>query len=280
VSPTEAGARLLPTVGPRLAEIEGEIDALSELREMPAGTIRITTEDTAVELILWPMLEKSLPRYPDIKLELSIDYGFPDITGQGFEAGVRFGESVDRDMIAVRIGPDIRFAAVASKSYFAKHSRPQMPQDLVSHTCINLRLPTSGGLYAWEFEKDGLELKVRVDGQLVFNNILLALNAAIAGFGIAYVPEVLARPISRGGDLSGFLKTGVHRGQDTTCLTRAAASPPRSLLCWSTDYAVAADGQAEHAIGEAETFSRLQLKNGSTCNFSLCGAANAAVKHS
>jgi len=206
VSPTEAGARLLRTGGPRLDAIEAEIEALSELREKPAGTIRITTEDTALELILWPMLERFLPKYPDIKVELSIDYGLTDIAAQGFDAGVRLGESVDRDMIAVRIGPDIRFATVASKSYFAKHPRPQVPQDLVSHTCINLRLPTSGGLYAWEFEKDGRELKVRVDGQLVFNNILRVLSAAVAGFGIAYVPEDLARPYLAKGRLERVLE--------------------------------------------------------------------------
>jgi DNA-binding transcriptional LysR family regulator len=206
VSPTEAGARLLRTVGPRLDEVEAEIEALSEFREKPAGTIRITTEDTAAELILWPMLEKFLPKYPDIKVELSIDYGFTDIAALSFDAGVRLGESVDRDMIAVRIGPDIRFAAVGSKSYFAKHSRPQTPQDLVNHTCINIRLATSGGLWAWEFEKDGRELKVRVDGQLVFNNIFRVLNAAIAGFGIAYVPEDLARPYFAKGRLERVLE--------------------------------------------------------------------------
>ncbi|WP_445503623.1 LysR family transcriptional regulator [Microvirga sp. G4-2] len=232
VSPTEAGARLLQTVGPRLDEIEAEIEALNELREKPAGTIRITTEDTAVELILWPKLEKFLPKYPDIKVELSIDYGLTDIAAQSYDAGVRLGESVDRDMIAVRIGPDIRFAAVASKSYFAKHSRPKTPQDLVRHTCINLRLPTSGGLWAWEFEKDGHELKVRVEGQLVFNNILRVLNAAIAGFGIAYVPEGLAQPYLAKGRLERVLEDWCPAwpGYHLYYPSRRQASPAFALL--------------------------------------------------
>jgi DNA-binding transcriptional LysR family regulator len=232
VSPTEAGARLLRTVGPRLDEIEAEIEALSELREKPAGTIRITAEDTAVELILWPKLEKFLPKYPDIKVELSIDYGLTDIAAQSYDAGVRLGESVDRDMIAVRIGPDIRFAAVGSKSYFAKHSRPQTPQDLVGHTCINIRLPTSGGLWAWEFEKDGRELKVRVDGQLVFNDILRVLNAAVAGFGIAYVPEGLALPYLAKGRLERVLEDWCPQwpGYHLYYPSRRQSSPAFTLL--------------------------------------------------
>lgn len=232
VSPTEAGARLLRNVGPRLDEIEAEIEALSELREKPAGTIRITAEDTAVELLLWPKLEKFLPKYPDIKVELSIDYGLTDIAAQSYDAGVRLGESVDRDMIAVRIGPDIRFAAVASKSYFAKHLRPQTPQDLVGHTCINIRLPTSGGLWAWEFEKDGRELKVRVDGQLVFNDILRVLNAAVAGFGIAYVPEGLAQPYLAKGRLERVLEDWCPPwpGYHLYYPSRRQSSPAFSLL--------------------------------------------------
>jgi DNA-binding transcriptional LysR family regulator len=205
VSPTEAGERLLRTVGPRLDEIEAEIAALSELREKPASTIRITAGDHAIESILWPKLERFLPQYPDIKVELSIDYGLIDIAAERYDAGVRLGEQVAKDMISVRIGPDTRFVVVAAKSYLARHAPPQVPQDLVGHTCINLRLPTYGGLYAWEFEKDGQELRVRVEGQLVFNSIFQVLNAAVAGFGLAHVPEDLAQPYLAKGRLKQVL---------------------------------------------------------------------------
>jgi DNA-binding transcriptional LysR family regulator len=189
VSPTEAGERLLHTVGPRLEEIEAELEALSELREKPAGTIRITTGEHAAEAILWPALAKLLPHYPDVKVELTIDYGLIDIVAERYDAGVRLGEQVARDMIAVRIGPDMRMVVIGAPSYFARRPKPSKPQDLTAHDCINIRLPTYGGLYAWEFEKRGRELKVRVEGQLVFNNIALRLNAALAGFGLAYLPE-------------------------------------------------------------------------------------------
>ncbi len=194
VSPTEAGERLLRTVGPRLDEIEAELAALSEFRDRPAGTIRITAGDHAVRSILWPKLVKLLPKYPDIKVELAVDYGLTDIVAQRYDAGVRLGEQIDKDMIAVRIGPDVRFVVVGAKSYFAKRPPLKTPQDLIGHTCINLRLPTHGGLYAWEFEKDGHDLKVRVEGQLVFNSIFQVLDAAVAGFGLAHVPEDLAQP--------------------------------------------------------------------------------------
>src|SRR6266404_5285403 len=189
VAPTEAGERLVRTVGPRFDEIDAEVAALSELRDKPAGTIRITTSDYAAEAILWPALAKLLPHYPDIKVELIIDYGLTDIVAERYDAGVRLGEQVAKDMIAVRIGPDLRMAAVGAPSYFARRSRPKRPQDLTAHDCINIRLPTYGGLYAWEFEKRGRELKVRTDGQLVFNNLALRLNAALAGLGLAYLPE-------------------------------------------------------------------------------------------
>jgi DNA-binding transcriptional LysR family regulator len=193
VSPTEAGERLLLTVGPRFEEIEAELEALGELREKPAGTIRLTAVDYAVDTVLWPKLEKLLRDYPDIKVEIIVDYGLTDIAAQGYDAGVRHGEQVAKDMIAVPIGPDMRMAVVGAPSYFAERSRPKTPQDLIGHNCINLRLPTHGGLYAWEFEKDGRELKVRVEGQLVFNATVQMLNAALAGFGLAYVPEDLAQ---------------------------------------------------------------------------------------
>jgi len=193
VSPTEAGERLLRTVAPRLEEIEAGLAAVSELREKPAGTIRITAGDHAIETILWPKLAKFLASYPDIKLEIVIDYGLTDVAAERYDAGVRWGEQVAKDMIAVRIGPDIRFAAVGAKSYFAKRPVPKTPQDLIGHNCINLRLPTYGGLYAWEFERGGREVRVRVEGQLIFNGVFQVLNAALAGFGLAYVPEDLAQ---------------------------------------------------------------------------------------
>jgi len=189
VAPTEAGERLLRAAGPRLEEIEAEMAALSELRDRPAGTIRITAHDHAVRAVLWPALENLLADYPDIKVEIVIDYGLTDIVADRFDAGVRTGEMVAKDMIAVRIGPDMRSAVVGAPSYFAKRARPKTPQDLTTHACINLRLPTHGGLYAWEFEKGGRELRVRVEGQLVFNGTAPMLNAALAGFGLAYVPE-------------------------------------------------------------------------------------------
>jgi DNA-binding transcriptional LysR family regulator len=193
VSPTDAGERLIQTVAPRLEEIEAELEALSDLRDKPAGSIRITAGDHPVNSLLWPRLAKFLPKYPDIKVEIVIENGLADIVAQRYDAGVRLGEQVAKDMIAVRIGPDVRFALVGAKSYFAKRTPPRTPQDLVSHNCINLRLPTYGGLYAWEFERDGRELKVRVEGQLIFNSIFQVLDAALAGFGLAYMPEDLAQ---------------------------------------------------------------------------------------
>jgi DNA-binding transcriptional LysR family regulator len=206
VSPTEAGERLLRTVGSRFEEIEAELEALSELREKPAGTIRITTIDYAADTVLMPKLTKLLREYPDIKVEIIVDYGMTDIAAQGYDAGVRHGEQVAKDMIAVRIGPDMRMAVVGAPSYFAKCQEPKRPQELIGHSCINLRLPTHGGLYAWEFDKGGHELKVRVEGQLVFNGTVQMLNAALAGFGLSYVPEDLAQPHLAGGRLKRVLE--------------------------------------------------------------------------
>jgi DNA-binding transcriptional LysR family regulator len=189
VAPTEAGERLLRALGPRFDEIEAELAELSELRDKPAGTIRITSGEHAAEAILWPALAKLLPRYPDIKVELNIDYGLTDIVAERYDAGVRLGEQVAKDMIAVRIGPDFRMAVVGAPSYFARRPKPKDPRDLTAHDCINIRLPTYGSIYAWEFEKRGRALKVRVEGQLVFNNIALRVNAALAGLGLAYLSE-------------------------------------------------------------------------------------------
>jgi DNA-binding transcriptional LysR family regulator len=189
VAPTEAGERLVRTVGPRLEEVEAELGALGELRDRPSGTIRITAGEHAAEAILWPALAKFLPRYPAIKVELIIDYGLTDIVAERYDAGVRLGEQVAKDMIAVRIGPDFRMAVVGAPSYFAARQKPKNPQDLAAHDCINIRLPTYGGIYAWEFEKRGRAVKVRVDGHLVFNNIALRKKAALAGLGLTYLPE-------------------------------------------------------------------------------------------
>ncbi|SFS20030.1 DNA-binding transcriptional regulator, LysR family [Dyella sp. OK004] len=189
VSPTEAGERLLLTVAPRFEEIDAELAALSEFRDKPAGTIRITTAEHAANTMLWPMLEKVLPGYPDIKVEITIDYGLTDIVAQRYDAGVRLGDQVEKDMIAVRIGPDLRMAVVGAPAYFSHRPRPKTPHDLAEHSCINLRLPTHGGLYAWEFERKGREVKARVEGQLVFNSGYQILRAALAGFGLAYLPE-------------------------------------------------------------------------------------------
>lgn len=189
VTATEAGERLLRTAGPRLEEIEEEVAALSQLREKPAGTIRINTSEHAAQSILWPALARLLPDYPDLKIELFIESGLVDIVAGRFDAGVRLGEQVAKDMIAARIGPDLRMAAVAAPGYIARRGRPTTPHDLSDHDCINLRLAPHGGLYAWEFEKDGRQLNVRVEGQLTFNTARLVLEAAMAGMGLAFLPE-------------------------------------------------------------------------------------------
>jgi DNA-binding transcriptional LysR family regulator len=189
VSPTEAGERLLRTLAPRLEEIDAELRAVSELREKPAGTIRITATEYATNSILLPKLAKLLRNYPDIHVEIIADYGLTDIVAERYDAGVRSGEQVAKDMIAVRIGPDMRMAVVGTPSYFKSRAEPKKPQDLIGHNCINLRLPTHGSLYAWEFERGSREIKVRVDGQLTFNGTAQLLNAALAGLGVAYVPE-------------------------------------------------------------------------------------------
>ncbi|MCC6776408.1 MAG: LysR family transcriptional regulator [Hyphomicrobiales bacterium] len=194
VSLTEAGERLVRTVEPRFQDIDAELAAIGAQRGRPSGTLRITAGDHAIRSLLWPKLAAFLPRYPEIKVEIDIDFGLADIVAERYDAGVRFGEQVAKDMIAVRIGPDVNFAAVGAKSYFAKRPAPKKPQELVGHDCINLNLPTYGGHYAWEFERNARELRVRVEGQLAFNSTYQAIEAAVAGFGIAFVPEDLAQP--------------------------------------------------------------------------------------
>lgn len=193
VSPTEAGERLLSTVAPRFEEIELELAALGELRGKPAGMIRITTAEHAANSILWPKLAQLLSEYPDVKVELTIDYGLADIVAQRYDVGVRLGDQVAKDMIAVRIGPDLRMAVVGAPDYLATRPAVQTPQGLAAHDCINLRLPMHGGLMTWEFAKDGHEVKARVEGQWVFNSSIPMLRAALAGFGLAYLPEDMVR---------------------------------------------------------------------------------------
>ena len=189
VAPTQAGERLLQNIGPKFDEMDVELAALSELREKPAGTLRITAIEYAADTILMPALAKLLPKYPDIKVEVITDYGLSNIVADRYDAGIRLGEQVANDMVAVRIGPDFRMVVVGSPSYFSSRKKPRTPQDLTNHNCINLRLPTYGGIYAWEFEKSGRELNVRVEGQLVFNGVTSMLNAALNGLGLAYLPE-------------------------------------------------------------------------------------------
>lgn len=206
VAPTAAGERLLQTITPRIAEIEEEIAALSAFGEKPVGSIRLTLSDHALNSVVWPKLKPVLRDYPDIKVELVLDSTFRNIVEERFDAGVRLGESVEKDMIAIRIGPDWRLVAVASPDYFAARGRPAHPQDLVGHTCINMRHESLGGLYAWEFEKGDQALRVRVDGQLTFNNTYAMLDAAVSGLGIAYMPEDIVAPAVRSGALEQVLE--------------------------------------------------------------------------
>jgi DNA-binding transcriptional LysR family regulator len=238
VSPTEAGERVLQSVGPRFEEIEAELEALSALRDKPSGTIRITAGEHAVNTVLQPALAKFLPLYPDVKVEIAIDHALTDIVSQRYDAGVRSGEQVAKDMIAVRIGPDMRMAVVGAPSYFAKRSPPRKPQDLTEHNCINLRLPTHGGLYAWEFEKAGRELKVRVDGQLVYNSPVQMLNAALPGLGLAYVPQDLAQPHLDSGHLTRVLEDWCppYSGYHLYYPSRRQSSPAFALLVEALRY--------------------------------------------
>lgn len=191
VSPTAAGERLLQTAGPRFEEIQAELTALTEMRDKPAGTVRITAGEHAAISVLAPALDKFLPDNPDVKVEITVDYGLTDIVAERFDAGVRLGEQVAKDMIAVKIGPEMRMAVVGSPSYFLLNTWPEVPQDLTRHNCIQIRMPTHGNILQWEFEKDGHELNVRVDGQLVFNNVAMRMDAVLRGLGLAYMPEDL-----------------------------------------------------------------------------------------
>jgi DNA-binding transcriptional LysR family regulator len=232
VAPTEAGERLLRNVGRRLDEVEAELAAVTAMREKPAGTIRLTTSDHAANTILIPKLGRVLPAYPDVKIEIIVDYGLTDIVASRYDAGVRLGEQVARGMIAVPISPEMRMAAVASPAYFAKHPPPKKPPDLTGHCCINIRLPTANGVYVWEFEKRKRELKVRVDGQLTVNGIDESISAALAGVGIAFALEDAVAPLIRDGSLVRVLEdwTPPFSGYHLYYPSRRQASPAFSLV--------------------------------------------------
>jgi DNA-binding transcriptional LysR family regulator len=206
VSPTDAGERLLQNVGPRLEEIEAEIAAVSDLGDKPAGTIRITAIDHVVDSVLWPRIAPLLPQYPDLHVEMSADYRMVDIAAERYDIGVRFGDQVEKDMIAVRLTPDVRMMIVAAPAYFAHRPVPASSQELMKHNCINLRLASSGGLYAWELRHEGQDLEVRVRGQLVFNSAYQILNAALEGCGLAFIPEDLAGKHVRAGRLTSVME--------------------------------------------------------------------------
>lgn len=194
VSTTDAGARLLNVIAPRIDEIELELGSISEMRDKPAGTVRITANDHSIKTVLWPRLAPLLRDYPDIHIELNVDYGFTDIAAQRFDAGIRLGDNIDKDMIAVRIAPDMRMAAVGAPAYLAGRPPVLNPRELTEHSCLNLRLPTYGGLYAWEFERNGQSINVKVQGQATFNNGYLMLQAALDGLGLTYGPLDMVQP--------------------------------------------------------------------------------------
>ena len=249
VSLTPAGERLFDSVATRFDDIEQDLAVLTALREKPAGTVRISTIDFVADHVLWPKLEPLLREYPDIKVEITVDYAMTDITAGGFDAGVRLGGVVAKDMIAVPISPDVRFKVVGAPAYFAGRPRPARPEDLTEHVCINLRLPTYGGLYAWEFEKDGRETRVRVDGQLIFNGIVQVMNAALAGFGLAYLPDEMARPHVAAGSLVTVLDDHLPpwAGYQLFYPSRRQASPAFALLVEALRHRGGADSKRASA---------------------------------
>jgi DNA-binding transcriptional LysR family regulator len=201
VSTTDAGERLMQSIAPLFDQIAAEVDALSDLRDKPRGTIRVTCTDDQIELCVRPILAEFLKEFPDITLEFYVDYGFANVVEERFDAGIRMGEAISKDMIAVRIGPDWRLAVVGAPAYFDKNSQPNTPHDLTKHACINIRHRPSGAIYAWEFEKNGQAFTVKLEGQLVFNSIMHVLNAAVDGIGLAYVPKELVAPYLADGRL-------------------------------------------------------------------------------
>jgi DNA-binding transcriptional LysR family regulator len=238
VSPTEAGERLLQSVVPQFQQIEAGLDALGEFRNSPTGTIRITTAEHAANTILWPRIASFAPRYPDIKIEVIVDYGLADIVADRFDAGIRLGESVAKDMIAVRIGPDWRMSVVATPDYFAARPTPKRPEDLTDHNCINMRLPTYGGLFPWEFSKRRRRINVRVDGQLVFNSSSAILRAARAGLGLAWIAEDLSQPFVASGEMVSVLEDWCEpfSGYHLYYPSRRQASPAFALFVEAMRY--------------------------------------------
>ncbi|HBO23350.1 MAG TPA: LysR family transcriptional regulator [Providencia sp.] len=201
VAPTELGTKIIACLEPKLTELEYELESLIQLNGTVSGNIRLSTGEHAARSLLWPKLKPFLRMHPDINIELVVDNGFVNIVDGRFDAGVRLGESVDKDMIAVRIGPDMRLVVVGAPSYFASHDIPQTPHDLQSHRCINMRLPSAGGLYHWEFEKEGKSLRVKVEGQLTFNLLSERIDAVLSGFGVACVPEDTVQEVVKSGEL-------------------------------------------------------------------------------
>jgi DNA-binding transcriptional LysR family regulator len=238
VAPTEAGEKLLATVGPHLEGIESGLAAVSELRDKPAGTIRLTAVDHAAETVLWPALARFLAEYPDVQVDLIVDNTLRDIVSERFDAGIRMGERVARDMIAVRIGPEIRMAAVATPSYFERHAKPKLPQDLAHHSCINMRFATLGNVYAWEFEKGSREVNVRVEGQLTVNDIAVIRKASLNGLGIAFIPEDLVERDIAAGELVRVLDdwTPPFPGYYLYYPSRRQQSPAFALLVEALRY--------------------------------------------
>jgi len=232
VSPTEAGQRLLATLAPRFDEIQAEVVAITEVRDKPAGTVRISAAEHVADTVLWPRLSTFLPDYPDIQVEIVIEYGMIDIVAQRYDAGVRLGDQVAKDMIAVRIAPDLRMAVVGAPAYFKGRPAPATPHELTLHNCINLRLSTHGGLYAWEFEKDGRKLNVRVQGQLTYNSSRPMLRAALAGFGLACVPEDLTHDHVAAGRLVRVLEDWAPSfpGYHIYYASRLQSSPALALV--------------------------------------------------
>ena len=238
VAPTEAGEKLLATVGPHLEGIESGLAAVSELRDKPAGTIRLTAVDHAAETVLWPALARFLAEYPDVQVDLVVDNTLRDIVSERFDAGIRMGERVARDMIAVRIGPEIRMAAVATPSYFAKHGKPKSPQDLAHHICINMRFATLGNVYAWEFEKGAREVNVKVEGQLTVNDIAVIRQATLNGVGIGFMPADIVEPYIDAGELIRVLNdwTPPFPGYYLYYPSRRQQSPAFALLVEALRY--------------------------------------------
>lgn len=245
VVPTEAGEQLLLRLTPHLVEIEQELTALRDRRDRPAGNIRISAGEHAMSAVLWPVLKPFMAHYPDINIEVTVDNGLTDIVDGRFDAGVRLGEQVAKDMIAVRIAPDMQMAVVGSAAYFAQYGVPQTPEQLENHRCINIRLPTLGGLYAWEFEQNGREIRVRVDGQLTLNSLPQRLDAAVAGLGLAYVPQDTVADLVADGRLVRVLESwcpsfeGYHlcypsRRQHTTAFTLLVEALRNENAQWST----------------------------------------------